>query len=298
MLPTFLVIGAPKAGTTSLAAYLEQHPEVFVSPIKEPEFFTLQDRIDRPFTGPGVERFAGTFVGSRAEYERLFADAQPSGQRGELSTAYLYSERAPSRIAELLPECKLIAILREPVARAWSHWKMNVRLGFEDLPFEEAIRCEDERAQRNWMPRAQYTKVGFYSDGLARYYDRFPRDQFLVLLYEDYVEQPERFMRRIFEFLGVDPTFRPDMSERLNAGEVVRSKRIDAALRSTRSPVKRLAMRTIPSPVRRRLGGTIRSANQRVLQLDLGAVFRLREFYAEDRPKVEQLTGLDLERWA
>ena len=162
-LPNFLIIGAAKAGTTSLYRYLEQHPEVYMSPVKEPKFFALGgERLD--YRGPGDEaRMRGASVTSLEDYRELFRGVSTETAVGEASTLYLYSERAAARIKHHVPDVKLIAVLRNPVDRAYSDFLHLVRDGIEPLTdFPQALEAEESRIRSRWAPMWHYRRRGFY----------------------------------------------------------------------------------------------------------------------------------------
>lgn len=217
MLPNFLVIGAAKAGTTSLYRYLEQHPEIYMSPIKEPNFFALEGQ-PLDFCGPGDAQYIRRFsVTDRAAYEALFAGVQDEVAVGEASALYLYSPAAPVNICRYAPQMKLIAILRHPVERAYSAFLHLLRDEREPTTdFGCALEDEEARVRGGWEHIWHYRRMGFYAAQLGRYYRHFGRDQLRVYRYETLRDEPERLSADIFEFLGVDPSFTPDMSVHYN----------------------------------------------------------------------------------
>src|SRR5215210_1748036 len=154
MLPNFLVIGAGKSGTTSLYHYLRQHPDVYMSPVKEPLFFAAEGGRIR-FPGPDgrmISRAANPGAVTRMkDYRALFAGVSGKKAVGEASPQYLYTPEAPLRIKHYVPEAKLIAVLRNPVERAYSAFLHRTRLGREPLAdFSEALRQEDSRMREGW----------------------------------------------------------------------------------------------------------------------------------------------------
>jgi hypothetical protein len=177
MLPTFFLAGVPKAGTTSLHSYLGEHPDVFMSEVKEPHHFSWED--------DGWPRWA---VCEREAYEALFASAMPGQQRGESSTWTLYSEGASCRIAKAVPCARIIAVLRDPTDRAFSNWAFNFGRGYDPIDtFEAALAAEPERIARGNAWHHHYVRAGFYHDQLVRYLNHFSRDQI----------EPPRLSRRL-----------------------------------------------------------------------------------------------------
>jgi hypothetical protein len=196
-LPDFLILGAQKAGTTALYAYLRWHPEITGPSFKEVSFF------DRHY----------------AKGERWYRAHMPVRRRslvGEASPSYLFHPLAPERVARMLPDARLIALLRNPVDRAFSHYQHEVALGREPLSFEAAVDREDERMQGEldrmlrdpsyfslaWW-NYTYVARGRYAEQLERWFASFPREQLLVLFTEELSADTARTYRRVLGFLGV-----------------------------------------------------------------------------------------------
>lgn len=216
-LPNFFIIGAAKAGTTSLYRYLEQHPQIYMSPIKEPNFFALEGQ-PLDFRGPDDRLYIEQFsVTERERYEALFEASGPEPVRGEASALYLYSPQAPARIYRDVPDAKIVAVLRHPVDRAYSAFLHLLRDAREPLPsFEAALGAEEARVRGGWEHLWHLRGMGFYGEQLGRYYRCFGRERIRVYLYEELQREPEGVIADILSFLGVDPGFKPDRSVRHN----------------------------------------------------------------------------------
>jgi len=212
-MPDFLVIGTAKAGTTSLYQYLKCHPEIYLSPIKEPRYFAFPET--RPvLLGPHRNL---PVVWKIADYRRLFEARTSELAAGEMSTQYLYHECSPGAIRRLIPGAKLIAILRHPADRAYSHFCHNRRDGIEPLAdFAAALDAEDRRIAQGWWSKYHYRNHGYYARHLRRYLELFPRQQMLMVLYDDMVADCPGFLKRICAFLGVDENYAFDTSQRDN----------------------------------------------------------------------------------
>ncbi len=196
-LPDFLILGAQKAGTTALYTYLRRHPEITGPAWKEVSYFDRHYR-----RGPAWYR--GNFpLGARGSIV------------GEASPSYLFHPRAPERVAALLPDALLIALVRDPAERALSHYHHELALGREELPFEEALEREDERLagelERMYEDSAYFSHAwwnhtylarGRYAEQLVRWLASFPSEQLLVLSNEDLAAQPVATYARVLEFLG------------------------------------------------------------------------------------------------
>lgn len=212
MLPNFLCIGAQKAGTTTLWLLLNQHPDVFLATPRETRFF-----YDDLLYSSGAN-----------SYERNFFHAW-EGQKavGEKTPAYLFFEKTPGRIRDTLgADVKLIVALRSPAQRAHSHFRHNYQQFWESLGFDEALEREPERTAEGELARSTYGYLarGRYVEQLKRYYDIFPRENILVLIFEkDIVGNQEQLMSTLFRFLGVDddiPMALPVSAGRPNIPEI------------------------------------------------------------------------------
>jgi hypothetical protein len=202
-LPDFFVAGAPKAGTTALHAALAQHPELYLSAVKEPKFF-LTDGPPPSQGGPGDAKTYGEHVWRRSDYEALF-DAAPAGTlRGESTPFYLYRHDAQRRIKALVPHARLIIVVRDPVERAHSNWTHLWSAGLDPIDdFIQACAAEDQRVDSGWADFWHYKRIGLYGQQIQHLYTVFPREQVLVLRYRDLVEDPPWTLDRICGFLDV-----------------------------------------------------------------------------------------------
>ena len=285
--PNFLILGAQKAATTSLHNYLGQHPDVFVSPVKEPHYFALGD-MELPPQMP-VQRL----MGDMASYEALFDGVQRETAIGEASTTYLDSHRAARRIHERLPDAKLIAVLRDPAERAHSHYVFNrKRLLDEAATLEQGLALEAERLASGMGPRFKYLGKGFYHEQLTWYFGLFNREQIRVFLYEDFTNDPFGMIREVFEFLEVDPDFTPNMNVRYNVSGVPRNKIAETLLRRL-GPLRLFLERSLPPQLVSRMGPMfIRSKAQ-----DSELRRKLVDAYADDIRQLQGLIGRDLSGW-
>lgn len=244
--PAFLVIGAPKAGTTSVQTYLRQHPELDVA---------LDPDVDPLHAEPGyfshvldaVEAGERDADEAREWYQDLVADLD--GRPGDVTPSYLAHPKAAERIHEANPDARLVCLLRDPVERAWSHYRMNVGRGGLDQPFDQALD-EDLAAERSRPLDSTYVRPGRYVDHLERYRERFDDDQLLILFTEQMGADTDAVLRRIVSFVGADPdrVERVDTDERHNPN-LVPANRLAEKLRSS-DLVERLARLVVPRAVR------------------------------------------------
>lgn len=290
MLPNCLIIGAMRSGTTALYTLLGQHPDIYMSPYKEPNFFAV-DEITR---GKILE--GSVSIEDRSEYEGLFEGATSQARVGEASHSYLYySDRVAPRLAEALPGVKLICILRDPAKRAFSHYLFHVQSDREDIPsFREALAAEDDRIRRG-LHFGHYTNRGFYAQQLRPYHETFEAADIKVLFYEDLQTDPVALAQDAYRFLGVDDSFAPDASVRRNPSGLPRSGLLHAVLVKA-NPLKRAVQHRLP-PRLYRLATRLRDRNLARPEEDMEV---RSELIARFRPDIEELqerTRRDLGEW-
>ena len=202
-LPDFLIAGVPKAGTTALHAALVQHPDLYLSAVKEPKFF-LSDGPPPTTGGPGDVQTYQEHVWRRADYETLFEPAPPGALLGEATPFYLHDLAAHERIHRLVPQARLVLLLRDPVDRAHSNWTHLWNAGLEpEADFLAACRAEPQRRAAGWAAFWHYVDLGRYGRQLEHLYRLFPREQVLLLRYRDLKDAPARTLDTVCAFLGV-----------------------------------------------------------------------------------------------
>jgi hypothetical protein len=204
-LPDFLVVGAPKAGTTALHAALAAHPELFMSRVKEPRYFLCDDGVPPPRRGgPGDAQTYQEYVCRRADYEALFAGRGDGMLAGESSPFYLWDRAAHRRIRAAIPDARLIAVLRDPVERAYSNWAHLWSAGLEPCgDFIEACEREPRRIAAGWAPFWRYLELGRYGEQFRDLFRVFPPEQVLILRYRELRDVPAAALARVCGFLGV-----------------------------------------------------------------------------------------------
>lgn len=194
--PNLFIVGAAKAGTTSLYAHLRSHPEVWMSAWKEPHFFANVAPASQ------MRHLVRTF--SELEYLQLFAGAEAFRVRGEASPSYLWDKDAAIRISERVPEARIIILLRDPVERAYSHYLMDVREGLQRHPFLQALLIDDKIEERRWGTRSHlYVDLGMYASQIRRYMDVFPREQILIVDFELLALERDRLFDELADFLKI-----------------------------------------------------------------------------------------------
>jgi len=294
-LPTFLVIGASRSGTTSLHHYLGQHPEVHMSPVKSPNFFVAGDP-QPPWEGAASRAMARQWLTERRDYEALFATAGARRAIGEVSPVYLQSLRAPARIHGACPDARLIAILREPADRAWAHYLGRRRDGLESRPdFRAVVEEELTRTLPEDVAFGSYLGVSRYHHFLAGYFERFPRSRLRVYLFDDLVADPAGLLRDLFAFLEVDAEIAIDTARRHNQTGIVRSPILRFLW--TRTVRLRIALRPFLPAAVRDAGRLGMGRRLRRPELDPELRARIAHALAPDVERLEHLIGRDLTAW-
>ncbi len=231
--PTFILAGAVKSGTSSLYEYLDQHPRVFMSPVKEPHYFSAADMDFRAFR-PLIRKRVGAFnlqqylespmkkkvyrayITHWEDYLKLFKNAGNAIALGEASTSYLWAPSAPGAIREKIPDVKIIILLRNPVQRAFSHYLMDVKNNLTRLSFAEAVREDLAVTGPSWGKNAMYIETGLYAAQVKRYQQVFPPDRLMIILQDDMIQDLSGTLKGIFRFIGVDPDAEIDLKPRHN----------------------------------------------------------------------------------
>jgi hypothetical protein len=300
-MPDFLIVGAAKAGTISLYHYLSQHPDVYMCPVNESNFFALENADwNSEYRGP-VDRFYidQHCVKTLGAYQDLFAGATPGQVLGECSPLYLFSATAAARIRHHIPKAKIIVILRQPVDRAFSNYQHLRRGGIEPITeFREAIQAEPSRRAQGWGPWPfwYYAEMGFFARQLQNYFGLFGRDQVFVRLYEDLQQNATGLLKEIYEFIGVDHRFTPDVSTRHNIGGAPRLEWLHRLLVKP-NPGKRLAKKFVPDTLRHRLRNGISDWNTDKGPLNPDVRAELNQMYRDDILMLQELINRDLSHW-
>lgn len=271
-LPNFIMIGAPKAGSTSLYDYLRKHPEIFMPKIKAPRFFTYNGQANAYY-------YPATTL---EEYEALFADATDEKAIGEATAVYIEFPDTARRIHEVVPDARIIAILREPVQRSFSiyHKSMRDTGRNEGMGFLEALRIDPSIRK-------------MYCDGLKPYYDLFGRDRIKILLLEDLERDPKGTLADLYTFLGVDPDFMPSLKV-ANPGGVPKVKLVHDVLINRK--VRLFSRRFLPE----RLASLAKDFRSKNLKKHVMTEEERREaydYFEKDIVATQELTGLDLSKW-
>ncbi len=298
-MPNTFVIGAAKSGTTSLYDYLRQHPEVFMSPVKEPCYFAYAENPPE-MAGPGDEEAnrASGVVYTMDDYRALFSEATNESVVGEASPVYLYDEDAPRLLHEHCPDATLIAVLRNPIVRAHSHYLQLRQSGREPLEdFGAALDAEDDRAVAGWEWSWHYRRMGFYGRQVARYLDYFDREQLHVYRFEELTGDPIGFAQTVYRTLGVDSAFTPDTGIRRRATGVPTLDWLHQFINNSDHVLRRWSRLVLPEAVRDRILMAVRNANLQKPPLPDAARARLANAYRDDVHRLEALLDRSFSDW-
>lgn len=193
--PNFFIVGAPRAGTTSLYAWLKRHPLVYMSPVKEPHFFgTRVGTTEDLQRYRQIDRYLSLFDGARDDHVAV----------GEASTSYLWDPDAPEEIRRFSPDAKVIILLRDPIDRAESYYLMDLRDGVQRLPFYEALLEDYYHGKKLWGEGRLYVEAGLYSEQVGRYLEVFGQERVLILSMLDLRRDPRGVLNRSLAFLGIE----------------------------------------------------------------------------------------------
>lgn len=293
-MPDFLVVGAARAGTTTLHSYLRQHPEIYLSGIKEPCFFA--------FEGEEIKYVKGKFafaVKDFVEYEKLFREARADQKIGEVSTPYLYlydkTIESIKRHFQSYDLIKIVILLRNPAERAFSQYCWRLRDGREPLSFVDAINAETERMKENYSFDYFYLDRGYYYKQVKAYLESFKHVH--VILFEDFEKEPQNVLRNLCKFLEVDSTFNFRILKPQNESSLPKSKSL-GRLVTTESKLKYKMWYKIPDQARKRIRKVFSELNAgRKISLDNSMRIKLNELYREDILSLQKLIGRNLTHW-
>jgi hypothetical protein len=269
--PNFFIVGAARAGTTSLYEYLRRAPGVFLSPVKEPKYFCTEDEFGMSAPAP---------IRSQTEYLKLFKGVNDETAVGEASPQYLCDPGAPGLIHEAVPEARIIINLRDPVERAFSHYLVHARMGIQPLPAKEAL------------PLEVYLAGGFYAQPVQRYLDLFGSERVKVLIFEEFIRNTRGSVQELLEFLGVDAEPPDSIAEAHNAFARPRGHLLGMIYRN--SPLRTVWRSLLPDQFRRSVREKILLKKQPKPSLSEEARKFLEDAYRDDVVKLETLLGRSL----
>ncbi|MEO1670285.1 MAG: sulfotransferase [Cyanobacteria bacterium J06631_2] len=300
--PNFLILGVAKSGTTSLYHYLCQHPEIFMSRVKEPNFFACEgENLD--YQGPGYFYVRDWTVTDWQDYQNLFAAADTEKALGEASWSSFYYPAAVERIKKYCPQMKFILLLRNPIERAFSHYSYLRQYEKEPLTnFEAAISMESRRITANYWADWHYLQLGFYSQAIVRYQRVFAKSKFKIILYEDFIQDTNRILQEIFEFLEVASDYHSvTFAQAYNSTQLPKSQMIHRLFKTSRQVHLKRAVKTlVPKTMYQCLKQNrdrLESKTRYTPKLSLQARHKLSRIYCSEIAELEQLLEQDLSGW-
>lgn len=279
-LPNFIIIGAGKCGTTSLFHYLFQHPEIYMCPKKETFFFLGEEsRLKNKQWGA---------VANLDEYKSLFKDAPENAVIGEISTTYYSSPNTAQLIHEVVPDTKIIAILRDPANRAFSDYLMNYKYSFKKNNFENLVDV-----------KKYYVRLGFYYSQLINYFEVFDQKNIKVLIYEDLLNHPQAFLEDLFTFLEVQSDIKIDVTKKFRDYGVPKNKilyKLFIESGKARNITRRI-LETLPNKLSTTVYKKISNASMYKPTLSATDRAKLIEIYRPEIIKLQDLIHKDLSKW-
>lgn len=301
------IVGAAKAGTTSLRSYLNQHPDIFFTPLKEPNFFA-RDIDPAKFTAAYKKRnaFADeayfktqplpelhiSFIQSPLQYIELFRDSDQEKYIGESSTAYLYSSVAANKIHEYNPDAKIIVLLRNPISRAFSHYTMALQGGYTDLNFREAIEKDIKKHEKGFGISDLFIDLGLYSQQLKRFYSSFPLHQIKIVLYDDFKLDSNQTLNELFAWLEIGPIL-VNTHKQMNVSLQPKSKKWNKLLSDI--GIKKIASNVLSNSFKQKIKSTYYSTKLGNLS-EADKIFLL-SIYKDDIKETAEIINKDLSNW-
>lgn len=296
-LPSFICVGAQKSGTTSLHDILSQDPQLCLPKIKETKFFQLDSKYNQ-----GIKYYK----------EEYFNDVKDNQIVGEIDPDYMYFNYVPKRIyATLGTDVKLIFILRNPVKRAFSHYQMSMRRGFETLPFDEAIKIESERIKeddsqdefyKSKTHNFSYIDRGYYSKQIKEFLTYFPAENMLYIIFEeDFIKNKASTLESIYNFLGLNMPSSLNINLKSNESTMYKLKFLTDIVNKP-NPLKKIAKYIIPDKYKSTITSMVDKVNQkkvdnkgRLSKMDANKI--LSKYYKDEIQELEKLIQRKLDFW-
>ncbi len=276
------IVGAPKAGTTSLHYYLNEHPEILMSSVKEPDFFSDKEIVDQGLY------YGTTRINTSQKYHNLFQEKKDAKIFGESSVSYLFYPEVPKRIKEYNTDAKIIIMLRNPVDRAFSHYLMDFRLGLLSDEFEDVFN------KKEGLKFQQYFLLGNYYSQVKRYYAEFSKENVHIIWYSDFKKDAEKEIQKVFKFIGIDLDYKVNFETVHNSFSMPKNK----IIRKIYSVIwlRKLLSFLLPSTFVRFTKSTLfKKRIKPKITTESSKTFT--EYYLDDICKLEELLSINLSEW-
>ncbi len=306
--PNFFIVGAAKAGTTSLYHYLKSHEDVYFSPVKEPNYFSTDiktaeftsiykrnvDVVPKDFYDKKPEKNVQlSFIRDQKLYLDLFKWVNGESVVGECSTSYLYSKKAAKNIYNFNPDAKIVIVLRNPAERTFSHYLMAVRYGFTRLPFRKALEKDKNQDDKGWGKTELFIELSQYAQQIKRYLDVFPEGNVKIVLFDDFKKDTLKTLNEISEFLGIEK-FNDFDKKKYNRASLPKSKNLNSLMVNTGIKQKLAAL--FGERTKEKLKGVFFQENE-VPELGKEDRKYLQRLFKSDIEQTSQIIGRDLSRW-
>jgi hypothetical protein len=283
-----MIIGAQKAGTTSLKNYLNEHPDIVGHPQHEFAYFGSEQEFQEPW---------------EAVYEKNFTEGRYNASKIVAKHIKIANdELAVQRLKQHNPDCQLVFIVRNPVDRAFSSYTMDVARFNYAVPFSKIREVIKDHDKEHKMFRI-YLSLGMYSENLKMIYKYFPKEQVHVYLFEDLKKKPLKICKDIFKLLGIDDGFKPQVEVVHNKTKPVRSEWVADILKRLRqrdNPIKMFAKKVLPHRFFTRISYSLVEINKKdtgFSAMDTATRRDLEDFFRPYNKELQELTGIDLSSW-
>lgn len=308
-LPNFFIVGAAKAGTTSIYNYLDQHSDVYMSPIKEPHYFSkdIQHKdfnksylkntffsLDDYLSKHELEKKHIAFIDNESQYLQLYRDVKHEKKIGEISNGYLYSKVAAEEIYKFNPKAKIVIVLRDPIDRAFSHWMMDLQ--GEDVcrkSFIDAITKDQTKEDKGWGKSHLYVELGLYHDQVKRFQDIFPEEQILIMLYDDLKNNQVNFFNEMFCFLNIE-SISINQNKHYNVSLIPKYPLVNSIIRSLR--LNQYIGIILPKTIKQKIKKLLLNNNDLPI-LTIYEKAQVMSYFTEEINKLEKLINRNLSMW-
>jgi hypothetical protein len=308
--PNFFIVGAAKSGTTSLYHFLDEHPDVYMSPIKEPHFFSKDIKceefredykqktiinLDEYFSRKELEKKHIAYIENYDDYLKLFRDVKHEKRIGEISNGYLYSQVAAQEIYNSNPTAKIIIILRNPVERAFSHWLMGLKIGLaKNKDFFKEVLNDYNSLNKGWGISHTYIELGLYYEQVKRYFDIFPEENIKIFLFEELKNKPLTLMNDLYEFLDLPICESINSNKKYNETILPKNRIFEVFIHN--KTLKYFASLIFNKSVKNELKKLLYSKEAKPKLSDIERL-NLIPYFIEDVQKLERLINKDLSHW-
>lgn len=310
--PDFIVAGAAKCGTTTLFDFLDGHPQIYMSPLKEPHFFCTDIRfsnfsneylhsfrsrnfnLERYLQGDMKEKIYDWYIEDESEYLQLFRKRTDEKAAGEISNGYLFSKTAAVNILKSIPDAKIIIILRDPSSRAYSHYMANLRDGRTSNEFITELNSDLNKEKKGWCISHNYIEMGLYYEQVKRFTDIFPSENIRIYLFDDLKHNPQALCEDLFKFIDVDPDIQINYQKKRNEARMPKSANLNRLV--TQTGLKRKLFRLFPESRREQIKSMF---YRKEPAAKLTAEHRriLIPYFRDDILKLQNLINRDLKNW-